>query len=1250
MVRLSALFILSTMLAWAQAGLATLTGSITDPSGAVIANAPVSATHTTTGTILTAVTSSTGNYSISNMPIGTYEVSVAMPGFKTYHREGISLALQQTLRMDVALEVGATGESITVTAESTMLKTDSGQVTHNITMREIQNLPVTPVSGIIRDPFSVAQLIPGVRYIPVAPPLGNTMLINGLPTSAVQYRIEGQVMGNTRAGFTSNTQQVQPSVDAIEEVAIVTSNYSAEYGSVAGALFNVTMRSGGNQYHGSVYDYAVNEMLNAHDPGVHLRNKIRRHDWGVTFGGPVQIPGLYKGKNKTFFFFGYERYNQTQISVVGGTLPTVPIQAYRDGDYSRLLTLSGNQNLRIGTGAAARDYLDPLGSTVRAGTIFDSASTRQVTCDTALSQDCGTAGTIRDYRTAYPGNKIPVTAMDKVALAIQSKYIPLPQGSRADNGEVINNYLNPFSNDRLSIIPSLKIDHNFSTKGRLSGYWQVTDTKAPRSLSGEGFNDTITAALGTYQVSTSARINYDYTIGPKLQFHLGAAWSHFNWSNATLVTNFNPSEAIGLNGVRLNRQFPFFGANTQTTATGVGLGGMNAMGPSTQGLNPERRPAGNASLTWIQKNHTVKFGSEWRMDMLPTLTYSNTAGNFGTLGNGITWQPALQGVVLSGTANLGFPYAEFLLGSVRGFTMSTPIAYRVSKQQWGLYLQDTWRVKRGLTIDYGLRWDYGTYSKEDYGRNAGLSLTEPNPSAGGRAGALIYESKCKCQFAQNYPYGIGPRLGFAYTLNPKTVFRGGFGISYGSTGTFGGFTQNSATAATQLSGFDNFKLRDGIPSSINPQWPVFDPGLGHTPGTVIGPQALLDPNAGRPTRTYQWNLSLQREITRNLVIEASYVANRGVWQDASGLVSHNSISEAELAKYGFTVGNADDATMLNTALNRLSATQTSTLAARGVRLPYSNFPTTQTVTQSVRPFPQYTGGISATSAPLGKSWYDGLQVSVIKRYSKGLQVNSNFTWSKNLSAQTAPDVFNRNYGNKDIDSFNLPWRVRVNFEYQLPSKLPLLSNRFISNALGGWGVAMTLSYQAAAYIGRPASGATAPISQWLGGRGPGGAQLKRNSDGSYMNPWAVNWVDSNGKTHAEPLDINCHCFDPEKTLVLNPTVWEAVPDAKWAADAQRLPFFRGVRLPQESANLSRNFRFGGDKKRYTLQVRVEFQNVLNRLKLPGAPQIAGFNFNTAPTPIADGRYTSGFGSFGNLRSGTAYGAERTGMFVGRLTF
>jgi hypothetical protein len=249
------------------------------------------------------------------------------------------------------------------------------------------------------------------------------------------------------------------------------------------------------------------------------------------------------------------------------------------------------------------------------------------------------------------------------------------------------------------------------------------------------------------------------------------------------------------------------------------------------------------------------------------------------------------------------------------------------------------------------------------------------------------------------------------------------------------------------------------------------------------------------------------------------------------------------------------------------------------------------------------------------------------------------------------DVFNRNYGNKDIDGFNLPWRVRVSVLYQVPrpSKgIPVLGNKYVAAAIGGWGAAMTMSHQSAFYLGRPAHGAANPISRWLQ-RGPGGAQLKKNPDGSYMNPWAVNWTDTGGKVHPEPLNINCRCFDPEKTLVLNPAAWEAVPDAQWATDAQVLPFFRGVRLPQEAANVSRNFRFGREG-RYTLQVRAEFQNVFNRLLLPASPQISGLNFNTVPTPTADGRYTSGFGSFGNLRAANAYGPERSGMLVARFTF
>jgi hypothetical protein len=429
--------------------------------------------------------------------------------------------------------------------------------------------------------------------------------------------------------------------------------------------------------------------------------------------------------------------------------------------------------------------------------------------------------------------------------------------------------------------------------------------------------------------------------------------------------------------------------------------------------------------------------------------------------------------------------------------------------------------------------------------------------------------------------------------------------------------------------------------------------LGHVPGQVRAAFALLDNNAGRPDRTYQWNVSLQREITRNLVIEASYVGNRNVWQSAGGLQDMNAVSESHLARYGFTVGNLDDATLLNQRFNLLTTAQRATLAARGVLLPYGNFPVTgaaaQTVFQSIRPYPQYNTGISPSNAPLGRSWYDSLQVTLTKRYSHGLQVIANYTWSKNLNHTSSPDVFNRSLG-KDIVTINPPQQLRVSFEYQLQRPGPgtfLIGNRWVSYAIGGWAVSGSLFYQSGAFIGRPAHGAANPISRWLG-RGPGGAQLKQ-VDGKYMNPWSVDWVDLKGNRRTDPLDINCKCFDPEKTIVLNPNAWEAVPDATWAADTRQLPFFRGPRRPNEAMNLARNFRLGPEG-RYTLQVRVEFQNVFNRLRLPTTPQIAGLNFNAAPTLSSDGRYTAGFGTFGNLRNAGAFGPQRSGQFIARFSF
>jgi len=255
-----------------------------------------------------------------------------------------------------------------------------------------------------------------------------------------------------------------------------------------------------------------------------------------------------------------------------------------------------------------------------------------------------------------------------------------------------------------------------------------------------------------------------------------------------------------------------------------------------------------------------------------------------------------------------------------------------------------------------------------------------------------------------------------------------------------------------------------------------------------------------------------------------------------------------------------------------------------------------------------------------------------------------------------PDVFNRQLA-KNLGAFDLPHQLRITVQYQVPqlehSGVPFLSNKIASYALSDWGLGAALNYQSAPLVGRPSSNGSTPISQFLG-RGPGSAQLKKDANGNYMSPWSVDWTDNSGTHRTDPIDVNCHCFDPIKTIVLNPLAWENVPNGQWGADQGSYRFFRGVRLPSESLNFSRNFRF---KERVTLNVRVEFNNVFNRLQLPG-PTATG-NFTSAPTQVKDAqgnliRYSGGFGTLSggggttNVFSGTL--GQRTGTYVARITF
>jgi len=1228
-VRLSrfAVGFLSVSAAVAQTDRSAITGTISDPTGAVIANASIEAKHLATAQIYPGASTATGNFTIGNLPPGSYQLTVQVPSFKKYVRKGLSIAPLQTIRVDVDLEVGSNTETVSVTAAATLLNTGSGELASNITGDRLNRLPLLGIgpqaasAAGIRNPWAASQLVPGAQFSMA--PAGFSggipqITVNGAPTNTSAFRVEGMDAGNNGT-LAPYTFQVQPSAEAIQELTIQTGIFAPEFGTAGGGIFNASMRSGTNQFHGSLYDYNANEAYNAAQPYTGLLNKARRNDYGGSLGGPVRIPKLYNGAGRTFFFWSFEQFRENQS--VSTNAVTVPIQDYRNGDFSGLSGYNNRQVLRVGSGAAAANYVDPLGRTpILTGTIYDPSSFQTVVLD----------GRSLTVRNPFPNNAIPLVRQDPVALNIQ-KLIPPPTGPHASN-QIGGNFNGLQNSHRTTEIPSLKVDQSVIGKGHLSFYWSRTVTADQYPIEGspatpEGFPSPITTAIGNFDNSHTERVNYDHSLTPTLLLHVGAGYQKNYLRDDAPDVHYDALKNLGLKGATEIRNFPTISISGLAS---IATGGMSNMGPSTQLGQYLEKPSANLGLTWVRANHTWKLGGEWRAEGNPQVSHVqppyNNAGSFAFAASA-TGQTALEPVVLS-QGSTGFAYASFLLGQVTNYGLGVPAVYRFGKQQWALFLQDTWKVTRRLTLDYGLRWDYGTYPRETYGRIADFSPTTSNPAAGGHPGAVIYEALCGCRFASNYPYALGPRIGIAYQLAPKTVLRGGFGIVYNTTNVPASTPLNYQTGGTPGFGLSLFNLQDGPPASFHPVFPNFSPGALPLANTVGAPPVFIDPNASRPARQYQWSVGIQREFNRNLMAEVAYVANRGIWWNAGALAPENSMSVALLNQYGFAVGNLADRTLLQTQVGQLGIADQSALAARGIVLPYASFPKTQTLFQSLLPYPQYSGNISPVSAPLGKTWYDSLQSTVTQRLSHGLTLNGNFTWSKNLDLMSSPDIFNRILG-KNLSLNDLPFQFRLSAQYSTPSRAFYLFK--------DWNVGWYLQYQSAPLLIQPSANAGAfPISGWLG-RGPGPAERVAGQP-----LFTTHWVDLNGVQHTDELDINCHCYDPTKTVVLNPLAFAGTPNGNWASNFSFIRDFRGIRYPVENVNLGRTFHI---TERLALDIRMEFANVFNRLRLP-QPSTASLTASPIKSSLT-GLYTSGYGTIVPA-AGTA--GQRNGTLVGRLTF
>ncbi len=1210
-----------------QAGTGTITGTVTDPAGAVVANAAVEVKGTDTGVPYPTVTTDTGAYTVLRLPPGPYNVTVTAPGFKKYARSGLTVDAGQTLPLDVRLEVGAASDSVTVTAEGTLLKTESGDVSHNVTLAQLDELPILGVgtanagSNGIRNPYNSVIFLPGVSYF-----ANFAMIVNGAPTNTAAYRIEG--MDNTNHTVAFAIMQNMPNADAIQEMAIQTSNYAPEYGQAGGGLFNITMKSGTNQFHGTAFEYFVNEDLNAGIPfsysgnGNKYRPVNRRNDYGGTFGGPVWIPKVYDGRNRTFFFYSYERYKEAQ----GLTFPltTLPNAAYQQGNFSAISPNGGAAfNTALGV-PSAPIATDAAGKPVYANEIYDPLTRTTV-------NGVGVA-------SPFPGNIIPLTRFSPVAIAIQKLLPPLSNANL-----YLANYNGYNLGQRITAIPSIKVDHVLNAKQKLSFYFHHTDTQAQFTTpngNADGLPDLLTGARGSIPIGgPTYRLNYDYTLTPTVLLHGGLGYSMIYFYDDGPYTRSGKTvdcqALLQLTGCEGAFNFPTIVAGNVTTP--VQLGGMQQLGNALAHTHTHtERPSGNANATWVRGNHTYKVGMEfWLQAQItapPTgvgLYFSALSGPAGSVSAGSVTNTGATGVPASlttvGGNQPGFPYANFLLGDVTTATQYAPVDARMFKTQWATFIQDSWKVTRKLTVDYGLRWDLATPATEEHGRSANLSLNTPNPAAGGRLGAAVFQATCNCSFVGSYPYAIGPRLGIAYQINDKTVFRGGWGIAYGFPNDINlQNTANLSNAVTSPGAFNALNQPGTIPQPI---WPNFNVGQTPLPGqTTSGFLGYLDPNAARPPRQNQWSIGVQREITPNFVLEAAYVGNRGVWwaslPAANSYGYLNQVAPSVFAAYGLNpYTNPADNLLLNTAINAPAVT-----SRVGNVIPYSGYATTNTLLNALRPYPQFST-IVVQNSPTGNTYYDSLQVKGTKRMAHGLQVNGTFTWSKAMQS-IRPNLFVQS--NKSLQTTDQPFLFNANILYNTQN---YFSKKMLNAVVGGWSLGAFVQYGS----GLPLTPPAATNTNFIGGS----EQIRVPGVPLYLK------------------NLNCGCINPYNDVVLNPAAWQNPANGTFGpATGTLYGDFRSARRPNENFNIGRAFRF---KERYVLSVRAEFTNIFNRTQIGNpittAPQ-------TAATKNAAGQYNAGFGVINLTVSGPnqapsytqngvvgqLYQLPRTGTLIARFTF
>lgn len=1116
-----------------QSGIA---GTVSDSSGAVISAARVKITNVSTGVVADTRTSSTGSYTEIGLIPGTYSVVVDATGFRT-SETSVTVEIAKISTLNVTLLPGSTTQVVNVQSSTISLNTSSPAIGTTLEPELVRTAPIE-ISGLARQIDSFSYLAPGVQgsagfhNINGGVTYENEVQFNGIPVAFVQ--------------FEGNQTYINPPYEAVSEFRVNSSTFDAQYGIGQGAVtFN--MASGTNDLHGDVFEILRNQLFDSDgffptrfspagkpEPPINQQN-----NYGFTVGGPVVIPRVYHGRNRTFFHFSADWFRQNQAQSSIGTVPT---PAMKQGDFSSFVDSSGN--------------LIP---------VYDPQTGQP-----------------------FPGNIIPQARFSALANSLLP-LIPDPDRPGINSGLEAN---------KSPAIPSIAIRQNlwaYTIDETLTSSQSIHFSQWRDSVNSPIFTsapivpttNALQSGMSNQNLGSGFVLNYIKTINPHLVVTAGADWIGY------IVGQHNADSSVSFPAVAGGTTFPLVTFDGQNALTAWGVSGGAYLecceGGLTVNNNRTLGIVGVNNWLWTRGSHTLNLGFQYRRTFQDTIDCNFCSGTF-------DFSQRTTSVPDSNDPNFGSygsSFASFLLGQVDSTERIFANELKMRNNAFALYAQDDYKLNARLTLNLGLRWDILVPFTEEHNDIIFVNRTEANPGAGGIPGAATKFGNCTgcagITRADIHWKNWQPRIGFSYQINPKTVLQTGFYISFLNGGAYEYGTSFAASFMSTL--LDGSFLRASTGSQTPgygswdtqtlpfPQQAPFTPSIANG-GVVFDfpyrqgnrhPALPSSPSVGTAPYDQAWSAGVQRELPWNMFMTISYVGNRAIHLPTT-LELSNQPNPAVL-QYGSLLGD----NILDPAV-----------IAAGFTQPYPGFAAqfggSATLEQALTPFPQF-GGFFPVYEMDGTAFYNALQAQGEKRFNGGLSYLANLTISRNTantsigSGPYSPNGMNA-YNPKPefVPSFlDQLYSVKLAGTYELPfgtGKRYLNSSKLLSELVGGWQVSGILNYAGGNPFGAQNSYNPLLVNSFDRPNIVSGVSLK-----TYSYQRSKDFF--TGKTATEPVQFTTNAF-------ANTGPW-ALGSSKRAYPSLRTPPLR-----IESFDAIKSFQLG---ERVRASLRVDYFNAFNRTQL-----------------------------------------------------